>query len=514
VAPDGGNKHEMAARGHEFALGELANGRPAAAVTALKQALELDPRNVAAHQSLGLALEELGRLDEAEAAYRSALRVDPAHGVAYRSLGELLQRRGRLEEACGCFQSALSLNHALNHSRLCLGSALADLGKLEEAASCYREAIAGSPAPAGVYALLGAVLWKLGDSAGALDAFERSVAGSQGSAEAYYNLGSAQLDSRRFDDALRSAREALRLRPGFAEAAMLCAAALAAAGAAGTGVELLQRFGGAGASLAAQYLALAIRLMNSRLFEPARACLERVLREEPGEVMARHLFSALSGENPDHPTEGYVRRLFDSSAATFDRDLVSKLGYGIPREMVEALRAVEAAPGNPWDVLDLGCGTGLVGAEVAPYSGALVGVDLAPNMIERARGRGIYTDLRCADLMLALTQEEARQRRYDVVTAADVFIYVGRLDEVIPAIRRLLRPGGLFAFSAEASEASGSPTGAGYRLGMMGRYAHSAVYLRRLAAESRFDVEVLRQSRIRFEHRRPVEGWLTVWRAA
>jgi predicted TPR repeat methyltransferase len=38
------------------------------------------------------------------------------------------------------------------------------------------------------------------------------------------------------------------------------------------------------------------------------------------------------------------------------------------------------------------------------------------------------------------------------VTAADVFIYVGNLDRVIPEIRRVLRPGGLFAWSAEAVE--------------------------------------------------------------
>ena len=218
--------------------------------------------------------------------------------------------------------------------------------------------------------------------------------------------------------------------------------------------------------------------------------------------MARHLLSAVSGENPDRPVDGYVRQLFDASAATFDQELVSKLGYVIPREMVEALNAVSVAP---WDVLDLGCGTGLVGVELAPYIKKLTGVALAPNMIERARTRGIYTELRCEDLMVTLSQEA----RYDVVTAADVFIYVGKLDEVVPAIRRVLRPGGSFAFSAEAAA-----TAAGYELGVMGRYAHDAGYLRRLAAGNGFEVGVLRETRIRLEHRRPVRGWLTVWRAA
>lgn len=459
-----------AERHYDTALEELANGRPAAAVAALRRTLALDPKLVSAHQNLGVALEELGRLEEAEAAYRDALRLDPEYVAALHSLGELLQRGDRLEEARQCLQGALSINP----TRL-------------------------------LHARLGAVLWRLGDSAGALQAFEQSVAGGSNSAEGYYNLGSAQLELGRLDEALRSAREALRLRPGFSEAQALGAAALAAMGAIDHGVELLQKSAG---TVAERYLLLAIRLMNSRLFEPARECLERVLQASPGEVMARHLLAALSGESPEHPVEGYVRQVFDASAATFDQELVVKLGYRIPREMVDALRALTGAPAQPWDVLDLGCGTGLVGVEIAPYSASLVGVDLAPNMIELARQRRIYTDLRCADLVSVLIEEASRQGRYDVVTAADVFIYVGKMDESVAAIRRVLRPGGLFAFSAEAAE----PLDADYRLGVMGRYAHGAGYLRRLAAENGFEIAMLRATRIRFEHRQPVSGWLTLWR--
>jgi predicted TPR repeat methyltransferase len=181
--------------------------------------------------------------------------------------------------------------------------------------------------------------------------------------------------------------------------------------------------------------------------------------------------------------------------------------------MVEALLADAGAPPRPWSVIDLGCGTGLVGVEIAPHSRRLVGIDLAPNMIEHARGRGIYSELCCTDILTALRQEEESRARYDVVTAADVFIYVGKLDEVIPAIRRVLNSGGLFAFSAEAAEAVGRSAPEGYRLGLMGRYAHREDYLRGLAEQNGFHVELLRKTRIRFEHRQPVEGWLTVWRA-
>ncbi len=438
------------------------------------------------------------------------------YASAHQSLGELLHDRGRLQEARLSFESALCADPALNQSRIRLADTLVELGELNQAASCYRDAIPRSPAPAAIYTRLGIALWKAGDAAGALDAFERSTSGNPPSAEAHYNIGSALLELRRFDEAVKSAHEALRLRPGFSEAASLCAAGLAAMGAVEKGVELLRESGAVRALSGHQrpVMTLALRLMGSRLFEPAHRCLEKALQEEPGDAMARHLLAAVSGENPERPVDGYVRHLFDASAASFDADLVTRLGYGIPREMVDALRAVESAPAVPWRVLDLGCGTGLVGVEIGPYTRSLVGVDLAPNMIERAHHRNLYTGLHCMDLMAALSLEQGQGARYDVVTAADVFIYVGKLDRVIPAIRRVLSPGGLFAFSAEAADVVVEDVPDGYRLGVMGRYAHTADYLQRLAGQNGFGIELLHRTCIRFEHRRPVDGWLTIWRAA
>jgi predicted TPR repeat methyltransferase len=578
-----------AAQWLETALGELADGRPAAAMAPLKQALALDWSLVSAHYHLGVALVELGRLEEAQAAYRDATLVDATYTAAHQNLGELLAEQGKLEQACVCFERVLRTGdvaepadvahqpivahqpNAAHHpgvahhadvahhpdvaqrdvaaqrgrvaqrARVGLADALVKLNDFAAATALYREAIPGSRAPADLYLKLGAALWKLGDSAAALEAFEQAVSGLSGSAEAHYNLGSAQLELGRFEEALRSAREALSLRPAFTEALVLCAAAAAARGSLDEAIRLLTRGTVAppqqDTSGAQRYLMLATRLMASKLFAPARNCLEQAVQADPTDVMARHLLDALSGQNPAHPTEGYVRQLFDTSAATFDRDVVSKLGYGIPGEIVKALLAAQGGLKPPWEVLDLGCGTGLVGVEISSHSRRLAGVDLAPNMIDRARERGVYTELYCADLMEALAYENSRETHYDVVTAADVFIYVGQLDDVIPAIRRVLRPDGLFAFSAEASEVveaievggGGEAAVAGevgeagvgteapapqiYRLGRMGRYAHSAAYLRRLASLNGFDIELLRETRIRLEHRRPVQGWLTVWRA-
>ena len=174
-------------------------------------------------------------------------------------------------------------------------------------------------------------------------------------------------------------------------------------------------------------------------------------------------------------------------------------------------------PAVPWDVLDLGCGTGLVGEVIAIHARELVGVDLSAKMLERARERNCYTRLLRSDLLAALDAEPACH--HDVVTAGDVFIYVGNLDRVMASIRRVIRTGGVFAFTVEAAEDDGPAPGAaddtGYLLCASGRYAHSARYLEKLAAAHDFHVQLWRRISLRLKGDAPgsMMGWLGVWRA-
>ena len=485
------------------------------AVAILQRALELDPTLVPEHNNLGIALKRLGRFDEAEVCYRNAIRLEPSYAAAHHNLGELLQHRGQLTQARRSFETALQHNPRLTHSRLTLGDVLTQLGEPRSAVEQYQKAVETSPASLRAHAGLAVALRRLGEIHAAVEAFARVVAGMPSSAEAHCNLGSAQLEAGRVAEALDSLRAALRLQPDFPEAQALYAAALVAAGDIDAGIAFVSRALAADAPVERGTHVLAHVLLTHGLFAQARLCLERRLLEQPADVMAQHVLAALKGENPEQPSEEFVRKLFDASAATFDTLLVSELRYVIPREMVDALLTVEGAPQEPWDVLDLGCGTGLVGVEIASRSRRLVGVDLSAKMIEQARERGLYTELHCMELLTALTGNDVA--RYDVITAADVFVYVGKLDALIPAVGGVLRPGGLFTFTVEAAEdtaaVAATPTSDGYRLGPKGRYAHSLEYLQSLADAGGFRIALLRKTRIRFEQYRPVLGWLTVWRS-
>lgn len=210
--------------------------------------------------------------------------------------------------------------------------------------------------------------------------------------------------------------------------------------------------------------------------EGALARYRDVLRLDPGNDPANgitHLVAALGGAHSDKAPDRYVAKLFDQHAERFDSILVNDLRYAIPRQIAEMLAAQRGDSGSVWEVLDLGCGTGLVGEALAPHACRIVGVDLSSNMLAKARERGVYERLANAELVEMMRQERAST--FDVVTAADVFIYVGKLDDAIREIARVVRPGGWVAFSVEslharAAEADAAAARRGYRLGLTTRF--------------------------------------------
>ena len=93
-------------------------------------------------------------------------------------------------------------------------------------------------------------------------------------------------------------------------------------------------------------------------------------------------------------------------------------------------------------------------------------------MIGEARAKELYDRLETADLAAFLAAEHARGATYDLVIAADVFVYIFDLAPVAAAVARVLRPGGLFGFTVETHG------GDGVELGEKLRYRHGEGHVR------------------------------------
>ena len=149
------------------------------------------------------------------------------------------------------------------------------------------------------------------------------------------------------------------------------------------------------------------------------------------------------------------------------------MGYRVPgliRLAVDAWLAETGAAAIPGPVLDLGCGTGLVGVALLGLTGAgLCGVDLSRNMIAETRAKGIYTELHQAEFSAALAM---LQTRYALVAAADLFCYFGDLNEPLAHAAARLDDAGRMMFSVELAHEP-----AGWQLGDSGRYRHSLAHV-------------------------------------
>jgi len=78
-------------------------GKPDDAVNSYRKALAIRPDYADAHNNLGNALQELGKVKEAEASYQRALSIEPDYADAHNNLGNALRRLDKLEEAVASY---------------------------------------------------------------------------------------------------------------------------------------------------------------------------------------------------------------------------------------------------------------------------------------------------------------------------------------------------------------------------------------------------------------------------
>jgi predicted TPR repeat methyltransferase len=138
---------------------------------------------------------------------------------------------------------------------------------------------------------------------------------------------------------------------------------------------------------------------------------------------------------------------------------------------------------------------------------ALVGVDLSPGMLEKARARRIYDELVAAELCEFM---RSRLASFDVVLSADTLVYFGALEEVLAAARGCLRPGGLLTFTVERSDATDDV--ARFRMGPHGRYLHAEAYVASALDAADFRHREITPAVLRVELGADVQGMVVVAR--
>ena len=141
---------------HLLAAVAIRAGRPDEAVERAERAHQLERRNHLYLNTLGVALGEATRLDEAARCFKRALKERPAYAEAHYNLGKALSKLERHAEAEAAYRRALQLDPARADVANNLGVLYCRMWRFEEALSVLEKAIARSPhdeSLAGNYAL-------------------------------------------------------------------------------------------------------------------------------------------------------------------------------------------------------------------------------------------------------------------------------------------------------------------------------------------------------------------------
>jgi len=234
--------------------------------------------------------------------------------------------------------------------------------------------------------------------------------------------------------------------------------------------------------------------------DQARLGYEKYLENNPDDAEVRHILTALRDEAPPgRVPDQCIQQLYKKFSAFYENNMVETLSYEGPQHLGEVLSPI-LGERSDLRILDLGCGTGLSGMMLKRWADDLTGVDLSPEMVEKARARNIYDRLAVAEITGWLAQDG---NSYDLIVACDTLIYFGDLEPVMSAVKMRLKPKGLFAFSVERGDRD-------FRLTDSGRYIHTKDHI--AAASLRAGLGLLRveEDFLRMEYGREVTGLYTV----
>eukprot|EP00928_Gymnodinium_smaydae_P072481 TRINITY_DN55833_c0_g1_i1.p1 TRINITY_DN55833_c0_g1~~TRINITY_DN55833_c0_g1_i1.p1 ORF type:complete len:437 (-),score=79.68 TRINITY_DN55833_c0_g1_i1:89-1291(-) len=224
---------------------------------------------------------------------------------------------------------------------------------------------------------------------------------------------------------------------------------------------------------------------------------------------AEYKLALLTRSTPKELPLAFVRELFDGFAESFDYKLCDRLGYRAPELLCAALLKERAKQGESVEApafeacLDLGAGTGLLGAALRAHCTRLEAVELSPEMARRAVEKEVYDEVHVGDILESLhpSSKHAVPVVWDLVAACDVLVYIGCLKVLFQAVAETLgqRQEALLGFTTEIMEPRSAKEMKSFRLNENGRYEYTPGYVEDVAREHRLRVrscsrEVLRKN--------------------
>ncbi len=216
--------------------------------------------------------------------------------------------------------------------------------------------------------------------------------------------------------------------------------------------------------------------------QKALALFTRLVKANPAHANALYMIATINPTmlKPEmRPTTVPMTQLieyFNNYAGSYDADMTQQ-NYRLPAVLHELLRPMLDADAAKDDMLDIGCGTGLLGTQFSAEFANIIGVDVSSEMLKPAyqrmdkRGIRVYNQLIHQDIHNYLVQEKIPQ--FNVISMLAVLPYIGDLQRLAPMLAKALKKGGVLALSFDSYD---QPQGYGV-LVKTGYFAHSPAYV-------------------------------------
>jgi predicted TPR repeat methyltransferase len=462
-----------------FELGQI---EPA--IESFQKAIEINPKCTVGFVILGQIHSAQGDTDQAIENLKKAIEIEPECAEIRLNMGMLLKDQGKPQAAIESYQRAIEINPNFAASYNNIGVILRDTDDLSGAIKNFKQALIMDPNCAEIYTNLGNVLGDKGDHEAAIEAYQQATKIKPNYAEIYYNMGNALQAKGNLTDAIKSYQRTLHIKPDHAEAYNNMGTALNAVGDYEKAISSYKQAIKIDPLNYDSYYNVGLIQEANDNPEEAIENFEEVLKLDPDNVGAKHILSALTGQQTASAPNVYVEGLFDSYAVRFDQSLVEQLKYNVPK-LIAGLVLKHQSGAPLGSIMDLGCGTGLAGVELKDFCQEIEGIDLSKKMLAKARQKNVYSKLNHTSIIEYLAETPLD---FDLFLSTDVFVYVGELSEVFRLIKSRNKRHGRLAFSTEHTKKTG------FFLEASGRYSHSKSYIDSLC--DKFDYQLLNFSTI------------------
>lgn len=431
------------------------------------KSINIDPGNSELHHIYALCLVRLKKSEEAIKHYFEALRFDPNNSVIHNNLGSFYYSQGRLTEAQHMFEKSIRLNPNSWEAHYNLANCFIKNNYTIAAIEHYLTTLQLNHDHADAMQNLAMAYVSLKEYSSALPYLKEVTKNNPDIAELQGHLAEAYLDLGMCEPAIAQYNLAINLEPSR--------------------YEWLHN--------------LAVLYLRNDQPKEAERCFTKSLQINPNNPTAQHMLNALKNNKLSSADSRYVSDLFNQYASYYNQHMQENLKYDLPRVMREKYREVNPNLYKTLNILDLGCGTGLAAPYFRDIAKHLIGVDLSANMLAYANSLQGYDLLCLADINQCIPGEN--QQYFDLIIAADVFVYIGDLEKILQKIKSALIPDGYVIFTVE------NYTENSFKLQTTGRFAHSKNYLSSLAKKLDLSLE-FNTITLRTNNNKNIDGLLVI----